>query len=482
MKKVLAVAVLLVWGTVTSTSFAFRGGLLGSSGRKARINRRLSLSLSSARNEVLGHERILEDESSCPLRVGIAGAGAVAFGMASILAKNGHQTLLWSPSGKGTADLIPKDQIESKVPPSITSTGAMHHEFVPEIASSAQQLATESDVLIVALPANGHKQIFDALAPHLSASSPSSSSATAKKKHIIVSSHASFGALYLSQFLHELGNHHHTITSWGTTVCTARRKSGSTVDIKTIRKSVDTSCVPESDSDSSLELCSRLFPDIQFRPREGLLAITLSNLNPQNHLAIAMGNISRMDKGEEWYQFQNITPRIGGFLEQLDRERLEIASALGLDVKTVYEHFNLSFHVPIPQSGSLSEMCQDIYKKGNDVHGPTVADSRYITEDVPFGLAPVVALGKLVGRPAILHESGMAICNAMYGRDFSAENDLLEAIDLDGIELSELREAARTGQLSKPIFFGGAVTPPQRHGDSSPSKVSASAETAAQVG
>ena len=41
---------------------------------------------------------------------------------------------------------------------------------------------------------------------------------------------------------------------------------------------------------------------IEFRPREGLLAISLSNLNPQNHLGIALGNISRMEKGETWYQ------------------------------------------------------------------------------------------------------------------------------------------------------------------------------------
>eukprot|EP00536_Pseudo-nitzschia_multiseries_P014227 jgi/Psemu1/214128/e_gw1.673.37.1 len=408
--------------------------------------------LASTRNDAVDHEKNSVHESSSSLKVGVAGAGAVAFGMASILSKSGHHSLLWSPSGKGTIELMDEEDSDSdgRERQSITSTGALDHEFSPKIVSSAQQLAMESDVLIIALPANGHKQVFDALAPHLSTSSPSSSAAP--KKHIIISSHASFGALYLSQFLHELGNHHHTITSWGTTVCTARRTSGRTVDIKTIRKSVDTSCVPESHLASSLELCNRLFPGINFRPREGLLAITLSNLNPQNHLAIALGNISRMDKGEEWYQFQNITPRIGGFLEALDKERLAIASALGLDVKTVYEHFNLSFHVPIPESGSLSEMCQGIYEKGNDVYGPIVADSRYITEDVPFGLAPVVALGKLVGRPAVLHESGMAICNAMYGRDFSAENDLLEAIGLDQIELGELQEAARTGQLSKPLF------------------------------
>ncbi|VEU34493.1 unnamed protein product [Pseudo-nitzschia multistriata] len=467
-----ATAALLAWNFAAVTSFAVRGGsrnvrweFTGSDHR--RSNCRIW------EQERLSATHRGESHTECsqgPLRVGIAGAGAVAFGTASILSKNGHESILWSPSGKGTADLVSRDNGSGDEGPStVSSTGALRHEFDPEIASSAEELVKKSDVLIIALPANGHKQIFDALAPHLSSSSSDSSPAAAgappKKKHIIVSSHASFGALYLSQFLHQLGNHHHTITSWGTTVCTARRTSGTSVDIKTIRKSVDSSCLPEGDSASSLELCERLFPDTEFRPREGLLAITLSNLNPQNHLAIAMGNISRMDKGEEWYQFQNITPKIGGFLEALDKERLEIASALGLDVKTVYDHFSLSFHVPIPASGSLSEMCQNIYEKGNDVHGPTAADSRYVTEDVPYGLAPVVALGKLVGRPAVLHESGMRICDAMYGRNFSAENDLLGAIGLETIGLDELGEAARTGKLPGQRLLAGSrpLSPAHTH-------------------
>jgi len=194
------------------------------------------------------------------------------------------------------------------------------------------------------------------------------------------------------------------------------------------------------------------------------LAISLSNLNPQNHLAISMGNISRMDKAEEWYQFQNITPRIGGFLEALDKERLEIAAVLGLDVKTIYEHFSLSFHVPIPESRSISEMCQEINRKGNDVYGPNIADSRYVTEDVPFGLTLIVALGKLVDRPAVLHESGLLICNAMYGRDFATENDLLQAIGLDQIELKDLKEAACTGHLSNNGC--GSISPSLQEGNS----------------
>ena len=132
-------------------------------------------------------------------------------------------------------------------------------------------------------------------------------------------------------------------------------------------------------------------------------------------------------------------------MEALDAERLAIASALGLSVRTIFEHFHLSFHVPLRDN--ISDMCQDIYKQGRDVLGPATAHSRYIMEDAPFGLALTVVLGRLVGRPAVLHQSGLAILSAMYERDFYKENDLLKALDLESVDLDILKQASLTGRL-----------------------------------
>lgn len=382
------------------------------------------------------------------LKVGIVGAGAIAFATAAILSKSGHDVQLWSPSGKGTAG---PDSSELGL---LTATGAIkEYSFTPRIARTSRQLVQENEVVMICLPANGHKRVFDELAPDLAISS--SISSKLQQKHVIISSHASLGALYLTRAIERermlsrtpqrtTEEDMPTITAWGTTVCTARQPSRTNVDLKSIRKSVDVCTIPEQESSSALTTCQTLFPGITFQPRDGLLAISLSNVNPQNHLGMALGNMSRMDKGESWYQFQMTTPRIGKLLEDLDRERLDIADALGVDVKTIYEHFALSFHVPLMDS--VSDMCQEIYKSGNDVYGPNDPFSRYITEDVPFGLSLTVALGRMVNRPAKLHESGIMICNSMYDRDFVAENDLLEALGLDQMSLEELQRALTVRQ------------------------------------
>ena len=362
-------------------------------------------------------------------RVGIVGAGAIALGTAAVL--NNH-AMLWSPSGRTLSSL------------EFLVTGAIPDTTFPcRMASSAQELVQENDIIILALPANGHKQVFDAIAPYLQE----------HRHHVIISSHSSLGALYLSKVCRDIYSKTIPITAWGTTIVTARQTGPQSVRVNTIRQSVDYCTIPgrsqdddDDDDDATMTHAALLFPSIHFEPRPGLLAISLSNLNPQNHLGIALGNMSRMDQHELWYQSRNITPRIGQFLQDLDHERLAIANALGCwNVKTIFEHFSWSFHVPITES--ISDMNQKIHDAGNDVYGPNTADSRYVTEDVPFGLPLIILLGERVGRPAVLHRAGLDIMSSMYGRDFGAENDLLAALQLERYSLEELQEAAKSGLL-----------------------------------
>ena len=356
------------------------------------------------------------------LKVGIAGAGSIALGTAALLAQRGHQSMLWSPSGRGT------DGLESGV----SSHGAIELFFNPRIARSAEELVAENQILMFALPAWGHKKVMDELAPHI-----------AQGQQVIISSHASMGALYLMELLNarEVSI---PITAWGTTAVTGRREEGPVVRVNTVRSRIDLCTIPENVSSHAMPICQQLFDD-RFEPRAGLLAISLSNLNPQNHLGIALGNITRMERGEVWSQGQNVTPKIGRLLEMLDLERLAIAEILGLKVKTIFEHFHLSFHVPV---APISEMNQQMHAQGNGGIGPTTEDSRYVTEDVPYGLQLTSLLGRLAERPAKLHEAGIEIFSAMYDRDFSKENKLLAVLELEKYALQDLQKASLSGILN----------------------------------
>ena len=90
--------------------------------------------------------------------------------------------MLWSPSGAGTEALA-----DGAI---LVAEGAIEAVLSPRIATSAEELARENDCILIALPAYGHKSVMDALIPHVRAG-----------QHVIISSHASLGAIYLRERL-----------------------------------------------------------------------------------------------------------------------------------------------------------------------------------------------------------------------------------------------------------------------------------------
>jgi opine dehydrogenase len=358
------------------------------------------------------------------MRVSILGAGAVACGAAAYLAQAGHDVMLWSPSGKRTTEFAAGKALIAK--------GAITGSFTTRVASSCAEAIANADAVMLALPGYGHKPTFDAAAAHVREGQP-----------IIISSHLSFGALYLSKLLAARGVRA-PIIAWGTTLTTGRQANSTEVNVGTVRQKVDMATLPQSVIDQGHALCTQLFGD-RFVIRDGLLAIALSNLNPQSHLGIALLNLTRMEHGEEWSQRGNITPTVGRLIEALDLERLAIAKSFDLSVKTVQEHFSLSYRLPI---GGVSEMSQEMHRRGLGGLGPKTVESRYVLEDVPFGLLPTVLLGQLTGCRTTLHKSGIAIFSAAYGRDFTRDNDILPELGLEHMSLAELRQLMSVGYAS----------------------------------
>ena len=355
------------------------------------------------------------------MRVAILGAGSIAYGGAAFLCQQGHDPILWSPSGN-------RAQALSKGEP-LVAKGAIEGSFAPRVAQSCEDALRDADAVLIALPANGHKLAMDAAAPHLR-----------PDQTVMISSHTSFSGLYLAKILAKRGIEV-PIVAWGTTVTAGRQTSDSAVNVAVVRAKVDAAVLPVSATQPALALCRDLFGD-RFVERPDLLAIALSNLNPQNHMGIALCNFTRMEKGEQWGQNENTTTAVGRLLEALDGERLAIAAAVGHTVRTIQEHYHFSFHVP---QGPVGEMSRAIVARGGGGYGPTTIDTRYVLEDAPYGLLPTVLLGQLTGAGAPLHEAGIRIFSALYGRDLAAGNDLLPELGLDKMSLEDLRRLVREG-------------------------------------
>lgn len=339
------------------------------------------------------------------MRIGIVGVGAIALAMAAWLRRDGHAVHMWSP--RAAPD-------RGSAPAPLVASGIIEARFQVMLETGPASLVEHSDVLLIAVPVNAHRTVVDALLPHL--------------RHgltVLVSSMASLSALYLFESACARGCDL-TVASFGTTVLTARRTGPMQVHIMTRRAELGVSSLPSARQSSVLALCHALF-GAAWRADAHALATTLSNINPIAHGPLALFNWTRIERAEAWPQYQYMTPRVAAAILQLEAERLALAQALGVQVRGIEQHFAQSFGT---QAHGLAEIAAELHAKRGGPPGPVDVETRFLAEDVPFGLVFLMALGKVVALPMSATAAIAAAASLIVGRDFAAGNDLIEPLGL----------------------------------------------------
>ncbi|MDH6592455.1 opine dehydrogenase [Variovorax sp. TBS-050B] len=338
-------------------------------------------------------------------RVGIAGAGAIALASAAWLRRAGHGVTLWSPRGPG-ADALRTQALEAG--------GIETFSVRVEVARDAAELCAAADVLLLALPVNGHRRTMDALLPFLR-----------DGQTVIVSSMASLSSLYLHEAAVRAGRRV-TVASFGTTVLTARRESATQVRVMTRRQAIGVSALPGAHVDEAVALCTELFGE-GFFAQGSALASALANVNPQSHGPLAVFNWTRIERGEPWAQYHCMTPGVARAIEALDAERRAVAAAFGIALGPIEAHFARSFGTT---SEKLADIAAELHAQRGGPPGPTRTDTRFVSEDMPYGLAFVEALGAIAGVPTPATRTVLDAASLVNGIDYRRENDLVEPLGL----------------------------------------------------
>ncbi|RYH12247.1 NAD/NADP octopine/nopaline dehydrogenase family protein [Tropicimonas sp. IMCC6043] len=337
------------------------------------------------------------------MKVSVIGGGPVGLTYAVLLMQAGHDVRLFSEAHRPSPDTRFYGAIETRA-------------TVPQAATLAEAVE-HAEAMILARQATGTRAVLDAIATALEPS-----------QTVIFSAELSFASFYLARRLRMEGREARCV-SWSTTVATAHRTPEG-IRVGTLRGTIDMASAGFDDPAEAVALCQSLFGDV-FRPIPSPLAIGLSNLNPEVHLANTLGNLTRIETGEAWENYRGITPAVGRLIERLDLERLALARDLGFEVRSVQDHFRLTF--PEITGESMHDLARQVVALGRGSLGPTTLATRYVVEDVPFGLVPLCDLGRRRNVPMVLHEAGIDLISVSLGTDFRARNDLLPAA-LDEIE------------------------------------------------
>lgn len=148
-----------------------------------------------------------------------------------------------------------------------------------------------------------------------------------------------------------------------------------------------------------------------------------------------------------------LTPSVARMVEAMDAERRAVAAAFGLHVTSIEEHFQRSFDVP---QDELADIAAELHRRRGGPPGPTSLDTRFVLEDVPYGLAFNAALARIVGVEVPVTRATVTLLATLYDRDLAQDNPLIGALGL--------AEATRNSLLARCEGNGPAAAPARRPG------------------
>ena len=231
-----------------------------------------------------------------------------------------------------------------------------------------------------------------------------------------------------------------TIAEAQTLIFACRKDGPASVVIHGVKNSVPLAALPIQSTHSVLDAIGSAFP--QFCKSESTLATGLGNINAVIHPAPTLLNCARLEHPEPWTYFHDgLSPLIGSFLERIDAERLAVGRAFGMQLPSLVQTYRTLYQTC---GESLHEILQSIepYKAFPGPHG---IDTRYLHEDIPFGLVPMASMARLSGTPCEHVEATINLASLLLGIDHWQEGRTLARLGLESLTVAEFRELCTYG-------------------------------------
>jgi len=176
------------------------------------------------------------------------------------------------------------------------------------------------------------------------------------------------------------------------------------------------------------KLCSKLNLVYScFIPVQSIFQTSLENIGAMLHPAVIMFNAATIERGQSFYFYNDMTPKIAAFLEALDKERLMIGEHLGVKLKSLSEWISYAY-----SKSEGDSLCEQIKKNKAyfRIKSPNQLESRLLLEDIPTGILPMMEIAKLIGVKTPLMESVCTISSQLLNKDFNIDGRTLNNLGL----------------------------------------------------
>jgi len=297
-----------------------------------------------------------------------------------------------------------------------------------------EEAIRDADVLMVVVPATGHRYMAEVCAPYLK-----------DGQYIVLNPGRTLGAIEFLQVLKGKGCTADVIVSETQTLIYASRVTNpGQAKIFRIKNSVPLACIPSYKIPEVLKVVRTAYP--QFAPGTNVFRTSFDNIGAVFHPAITVLNAGWIeDKYEFEFYVQGASPSVCRVLETLDEERVAVAAALGINSITAREWLYRAYDA---SGRNLNEaMMANVGYRG--LAAPNTLNVRYLTEDVPMSLVPLASLGEMLGVATPTIRSIIQVASVIHGTDFYKEGRTVEKLGLAGMSVRNLRLLAMGEEVAK---------------------------------
>lgn len=291
-----------------------------------------------------------------------------------------------------------------------------------QICEDVAQAVDEAEIIFVVLPAFAHAYVAQELAGCL-----------VDGQTVVVCPGATGGALEFRAIWDRAGCRSKVRLCETNSLFYAARAQDAVATISGVKDELSLAALPAQDTQAIIDDLSDVYP--QLIPAANVLETSLNNMNTVVHPLPVLLNAGSIERGEKFrHYFDGITPAVGEVVEQMDRERVAVGRAYGLDILSLRDAYIHYYHV---QAEKMSDLCHMSQAHAN-IMAPGVLDSRLIVEDVPMGLVPISALGRAAGVPTPIIDSVITLTGALVGQDFWKSGRTMESLGIAGLDREQL--------------------------------------------
>jgi len=362
----------------------------------------------------------------------VIGAGHGGRAMAADLAVKGFTVSLYNRTAERISEIALRGEIELEYEDGLHRLGRL-----AGATSDIAEALDGADVIMVVVPASGHRDIAHSCAPHLR-----------DGQIVILNPGRTGGALEFRRILDHTGCTADVIVAEAGTFVFASRSTGpAQARIFRRKNAVPLAALPATRTGHVLEMVCEAYP--QFIPVPSVLHTSLDNMGAIFHPALTLLNAGWIErtKGDFQFYIDGVTRSTARVLGVLDRERVTIAAALGVRARSALRWLKDAYSA---EGVTLYEAIQ-ANPGYQGIKAPRSLRHRYIFEDVPFSLVPLASLGVQFGVDTWAIDAMIRLACVAHGTNYYERGRTAEDMGLKGLRVSEVERYVREGQI-KPIY------------------------------